>query len=55
LVNHPVHHQELGEIPRGLLARGQGPGRGVDVDLQAVLDRPTKGNRERRKDDHQTK
>ncbi|MBW2225337.1 MAG: HDIG domain-containing protein, partial [Deltaproteobacteria bacterium] len=55
LVNHPVHYLELREVPGCLLAGGQGPRRGVEVDLQAVFNRPTKGNGERRKHDDQTK
>ena len=33
LVNHPIHHLQLGEVPGRLLARGLGPRRGVEVDL----------------------
>jgi hypothetical protein len=55
LVDHPIHDLQLFQVPRGLISCRPGSGRGVDIDLQAVFDRPTKGDGERRKDDDQTK
>ena len=55
LVDDPVHHLELGEIPWGILAGSHGPRRGVDVDSQAVFDGPSERYGERRDDDHQAK
>ena len=55
LVDDPVHHLKLLQVPGGLVASRARAGGRVDVELKAVFDRPAKGNGERREDDHQTK